>query len=181
MLSCAAARHVTQRADNTSSSWWRGDRRLLLIHTLRPQYGASALKLLYLNRLAGLPQAGFRRLAGAVLLLRAVGSTQGFIRDTRSECLQLNRGKGVFANELVGTFRLTQIRLYCNKEFLFSSLHGTDGVMAPLWKSMVSKSSSIYRESLWSFSAGRGQAREAAFFRMQWERDRKFMLHQLKQ
>lgn len=53
--------------------------------------------------------------------------------------------------------------------------------MAPLWKSMVSKNSTLYRESLWSFSAGRGQAREASLFQMLLERDRKFMLHQLKQ
>lgn len=46
---------------------------------------------------------------------------------------------------------------------------------------MVSKNSSVYRESLWSFSAGRGQARETAFFRMLLEREREFMLRQLKQ
>lgn len=46
---------------------------------------------------------------------------------------------------------------------------------------MVSKNSSIYRESLWSFSSGRGHTRETALLRMRLERDREVMLCQLKQ
>lgn len=53
--------------------------------------------------------------------------------------------------------------------------------MAPLWKSMVSKNSPMYKESLWSFSLSRGQTREAALLRMRLERDREIMLCQLKQ
>lgn len=48
---------------------------------------------------------------------------------------------------------------------------------------MVSKSSSIYRDSLWSFSmsGGRGPTRETAFLRMVLERDRELMHQQMKQ
>lgn len=46
---------------------------------------------------------------------------------------------------------------------------------------MISKHSSIYRESLWSFSTSRGQERETAFLRMLLERDRELMLRHLKQ
>lgn len=53
--------------------------------------------------------------------------------------------------------------------------------MAPLWKSMVSKNSPMYRESLWSSSLSREQTREAALLRMRLERDREVLLRQLKQ
>lgn len=46
---------------------------------------------------------------------------------------------------------------------------------------MISKSSSIYRESLWSFSTGRGQAKEKVYVRMLLERDKELMLRRLKQ
>lgn len=53
--------------------------------------------------------------------------------------------------------------------------------MAPLWKSMISKNGSIYRESLWSFSSSRGQAKEKVYVRMLLERDKELMLSRLKQ
>lgn len=45
---------------------------------------------------------------------------------------------------------------------------------------MICKNSSIYRESLWSFSTGRGQAKEKDFVRMLLERDKELMLCRLK-
>lgn len=53
--------------------------------------------------------------------------------------------------------------------------------MAPLWKSMVSKNSPMYKESLWSSSLSREQTREAVLLRMRLERDRGVLLRQLKQ
>lgn len=46
---------------------------------------------------------------------------------------------------------------------------------------MMCKNSSMYRESLWSFSAGRGQPKEKDFVRMLLERDKELMLCRLKQ
>lgn len=46
---------------------------------------------------------------------------------------------------------------------------------------MISNNSSIYRESLWSFSTSRGQAKEKAFIRMLLEKNRELMQRQLKQ
>lgn len=46
---------------------------------------------------------------------------------------------------------------------------------------MISKNSSIYRESLWSFSSDRGQAKENAFVRTLLARNRELMLGRLKQ
>lgn len=45
---------------------------------------------------------------------------------------------------------------------------------------MIFKSSSIYRQSLWSFSTRGGHPREV-FVRMQLERDKELMLCQIKQ
>ncbi|KAI1891487.1 hypothetical protein AGOR_G00144320 [Albula goreensis] len=54
------------------------------------------------------------------------------------------------------------------------------GAMAPLWKSMLSKSSPLYRESLFSYSLWecRAQERELAFLRKQLERERRALQRQ---
>lgn len=52
------------------------------------------------------------------------------------------------------------------------------GAMAPLWRSMLSKSSPLYRESLFSFSLWEWQVqkRELAILKKQTEREKR-MLH----
>lgn len=46
---------------------------------------------------------------------------------------------------------------------------------------MISMNSSIYRQSLWSFSTGRGEAKDKAFVRVLLDRDREIMLCRLKE
>lgn len=53
--------------------------------------------------------------------------------------------------------------------------------MAPLWKTMLSKSSPLYRDSLFSFSLweSRAQERELALYRKHTDRERKALHRQM--
>ena len=53
--------------------------------------------------------------------------------------------------------------------------------MAPLWKAMLSKSSPLYRDSLFSFSLweSRAQERELALYRKNTDRERKALHRQM--
>lgn len=53
------------------------------------------------------------------------------------------------------------------------------GAMTPLWRSMLSKSSPLYRNSLFSFSLweSRVQERELTLLRAQVERERRALQH----
>ncbi|MBN3312100.1 MYOME protein, partial [Atractosteus spatula] len=61
------------------------------------------------------------------------------------------------------------------------SVRGTEELMAPLWKLMLSKSNPLYRESLFSFSLWecRAQERELLFLRKQAERERRALHREL--